>query len=402
MEASERRVRSARALYLPALSGAGNLQYWDKPLDVPVFGGMGTFRAREQLTWQVTATLTQPVSGLVVIGRQVALESRGAQAARADELQARLDTAKRASEAYLQLLQAKALAAVADKALTQVEAQHQRAESLERAGVLGKVDVLRLTSARANARQAVLQTRAGITVAGAALTLALGLDSGTVVDAIDDLPDPPPPVIWREADVERLAAASRPELGGTRARAEQARFGRSVALARLLPNINAVATAQHIEGVNPLFQPKNAAFIGGVLSWDIWDWGKNWNAAKEAEARANQAAIATDLVSQQVAFEAQRSLLGARTAFETLGVARTALEAAEEAYRIQSIRYGQGATTTTDVIVAEADVSRARSGYAQARYDYYLAQTVLARAVGRLPSADPGRSAPAPASGGSQ
>ena len=32
-----------------------------------------------------------------------------------------------------------------------------------------------------------------------------------------------------------------------------------------------------------------------------------------------------------------------------------------------------------------SDVTRARSGYAQARYDYYLAQAGLARAVGRLP-----------------
>jgi outer membrane protein TolC len=49
------------------------------------------------------------------------------------------------------------------------------------------------------------------------------------------------------------------------------------------------------------------------------------------------------------------------------------------------VRFAEGAATTTDVIDAEADVSRARNSAAQSRYDYYLAQAALARAVGRMP-----------------
>src|SRR5262249_42519008 len=147
--------------------------------------------------------------------------------------------------------------------------------------------------------------------------------------------------------------------------------------------ILAIGTYQHTEG--QVFFPKNAWFVGATLSWDVWDWGKTSASVREAEARASQAAIGQAALTDQIAFEAQRRLSDAQTAHETLGVARTAQDAAEEAYRIQSVRYAQGAATTTDVLDAETDVSRARTGYAQARYDYYLAQVGLARAVGQLP-----------------
>ena len=111
---------------------------------------------------------------------------------------------------------------------------------------------------------------------------------------------------------------------------------------------------------------------------------------REAEAHANQAAIGARTLHDQIVFDARRRLLEARTAYETIAVAQSSLQAAEEAYRIQSVRYAAGAATTTDLISAEAEASRARSGHAQARYDYYLAQAGLARAVGRLPSLELG------------
>jgi outer membrane protein len=399
VDASAARVSQARARYLPTLHADANILVWDKPLRVSFvpMGAMGTMTGaeagvltvRDQVTSQVTITLAQPISGLIAVNKLVALERRGLQAAQADQLTSRLDAAQQVAEAYLRVLQARALLDVASKSVAQVEAQLAQARILEKGGVLGAVDVLRLTSARDNARQGKLRAETGVTVAGAALVLALDRPAGSRVDPVDDLPDPPPPLTVTERDAVALAASERPELRAARERSEQARAGREVALSNILPNILAVGTYQNTQG-QATFQPKNAFFAGATLSWDLWDWGRNWKAVKEAEARANQAAIGAAVLNDQIAFDAQRRLLEARTAFETIGVARSSLEAAEEAHRIQTVRYGAGAATTTDVLDAEAEVTRARSGYAQARYDYYLAQAGLARAVGRLPSAQLG------------
>jgi outer membrane protein len=395
VEASAARVRGAGAQRFPQLRAEANILRWDKPLDltfpVPMGMGMGmeggaapALRVRDQVTSQVTVTLAQPISALLVIHRLIGLERNGVEAARADEARARLDTAQRASEAYLRLLQARAFVSVAEKSVAQVEAQLQRAKVAETAGALAHVDVLRLTSARDAARQGLLRARGGMQVAQAGLTLALELPAGTAVEVVDDFPDPPPRLVMEDSETAAAALRERPELRAASERLEQAKAGRSVAVSQLLPNILGVGTYQHTEGQST-FQPKDAWFVGATLSWDIWDWGKRWSAVKEAEARANQAAIGRKSLGDQVAFDAQRRLVEARTAYDTLGLARSGLEAAEEAYRIQSVRYAEGAATTTDVIDAEADVSRARSSYAQSRYDYYLAQAALARAVGRMP-----------------
>jgi len=53
-------------------------------------------------------------------------------------------------------------------------------------GVLGAVDVLRLTSARESARQGRLRAETGVTVAAAALALALDRPNGTTIEAVDE------------------------------------------------------------------------------------------------------------------------------------------------------------------------------------------------------------------------
>jgi len=390
--ASETRVQGTRALRYPKLRTEANVQYWDSPLNVsfssmPAMGmaPSPTTPIRDQLTWQATISLAQPISGLFVLNRLVALERNGVDAARADQARARLDTAQRAAEAYIRLLQARAVASVADKSVAQVDAQLQRAQVQERAGALGQVDVLRLTSARDSARQGQLRARTTVTIATGALALSLDLPTDAALDVVDDLPDPPVPMTWSEREVAAVASKERPELTGARERQAQAQANISVTRAQILPNIMATAVYQHTEG-QATFVPKNAWFVGGTLSWDLWDWGKISSGVKEARHRANQASLAARTLQDQIVFEAQRRLLEARTAYETLAVARSALQASEEAYRIQSVRFGAGAATTTDVLDAETDVSRARSGYAQARYDYYLTQAALARAVGRLPA----------------
>jgi outer membrane protein TolC len=416
VEAAATRVDGARAQRYPRLRAEANLLYWDSALEL-AFGapGMGAgmpgampgtmpaatgmtagaskLLVRDQITSNIQLTIAQPLSGLLVLQRLVALEAAGVSAARADAAKARLDTAHRVAEAYLRLLQARAFAAVASKSLEQVQAQLARAQVFEKAGALERVDVLRLQAALAQARQGALRAEAGAQVARQGLALAIGLSAGeSTFEVVDDLPDPPPPPRALSDEALRAAASrGRPELTGLRERIVQADLGRGVALSQLLPNVMAIGTFQHAEGAGP-FQPKNAWFVGATLQWDIWDWGKSWKAVKEAEARAAQARVGALALTEQIAFDARRRLIDVTTAHESLEATAAAITAAEEAFRLQTVRWNGGAATTTDVLDAEADVTRARNGRAQARFDYFLAQAALARALGEAPAFSPGGS----------
>jgi len=70
---------------------------------------------------------------------------------------------------------------------------------------------------------------------------------------------------------------------------------------------------------------------------------------------------------------------------DSLAAVATQLHTAEEAYRLQKVRFDAGASTASDVLDAETDVARARLAAGNARYDYFLALVALARAVGDLP-----------------
>lgn len=382
--AQSARVASTRALLLPRLRAEGNLFVWNEPLDVAIAEGAPGVRVRDQVTAGVSLSVVQPISGLVAGLRLLKLEKNGLAAAAADQDRARLDAGARAAEAYLRVLEVRALVEVTERSLAQVEAQLQRARALETAGVLGKVDVLRLESARDGVRQGLLRGRSGVAVAEKALVLTLALPAGTVITAYDDLGDPQAALPWSLADALALAEKERPELTAADRRADQASAGRQVAAAALFPNVYAIATYSHNEGNGP-FAPKDALYAGATFQWELFEWGRTIDAIDEADRRAEQARIGAQALRDQVVFDVERRLLDVKSGFETLAVVKSGLAAAEEAQRIQSVRYAQGAATTTDVIDTETDLARARTSYTSARYAYYLALVGAARAVGQLP-----------------
>ena len=390
IEASEAALRGARAQRYPRLRAEANVFLWNEELTFELMGiplPPGTSPVlRERITSTATASVIQPLTGLIFLNALVGVQEAGLQAARADLDRARLDAGYQAAEAYLRLLQALALRDVAKKTTEQFDAQMKRARALEAGGVLGKVDLLRLQSAADSAQQGLLRAEASAATAERGLALALGLPDGGAshLEVFDDLPAAPPQVSTGEEQAVALALKARPELKAAQARVGQAQKGRTAATSGYYPNVAAVGTLQHAEGQGTL-TPENSWFVGLTLQWDLWEWGRTRAGVDEATARTRQAKQAVLATADGVAFEVRRRHVDARAAYATLDVAKSGLAAAEEAHRIQSVRFEQGAATTTDVLDAETDVARARSQQVVARYEYFVSLVALARAVGERP-----------------
>jgi outer membrane protein len=178
--------------------------------------------------------------------------------------------------------------------------------------------------------------------------------------------------------------AARPELRAAREHVAAADNRRRSAREEYLPEINAIGNWTHLTGVQP-FQPEDAELIGVRASWNVWDWGATHQSVLEAERTQARATIAERALVDQVRLDVRKKWLDAKTAFDSLAVATTQQETAEEAYRLQKVKFDAGAATTTDVLDAETDAARARLVFAVARYDYYLAMVALARSVGDMP-----------------
>jgi outer membrane protein TolC len=117
-------------------------------------------------------------------------------------------------------------------------------------------------------------------------------------------------------------------------------------------------------------------------SWDVWDWGTTGGGVDTASAKLDEARIARKKVEDQVRSEAREAFVNAETAREALGVARTAVEQAEENYRIVSKKFEANAATSFDVVDAESLLTQARGQVETGLYDYLIARAALERATG--------------------
>jgi outer membrane protein TolC len=381
--AANERESNVKSKRLPSLGVTSALSEYTKPFTI-VFGGT-PFVLHKQTTSYTTVTVTQPLTGFAYLSELVGAADHETAAASAEYDRARLDAAYSTADAYVRALEAHASAEVSSRLVSDIDADLQRAQKLREADTLTNVDVLRLQSAKAAAEQTAVRSDTASTSTLARLAVTIGLHDGEVVGITDDLPPAPPAMTMSLDQAINRAISTRPEL-----RAAQERVASSADLAtskweQYVPNINAVGAWVHTTGLEP-FQPANEEYIGLQAQWKVWDWGGIRDEYKEAKAHENAARISAASLADHVKLEVRTKWLDAQAGYKNLASAQTQLQSAEEAYRLQKVKFESGVATTTDVLDAESDVARARLQSALARYDYYLALIGLARAVGDVPA----------------
>jgi outer membrane protein TolC len=393
IEAARHKAASTRKLRLPTLGVKASVLAWNDVIafSQPCTGqpgcpasGVFTSTIRDRVTGTAEINLAQPISGLFVLGRLIAGDDAAIDAARADLEVAKLDMAYKAAEAYLGALQTQTLRDLATASVKQLEADLGKIRALRDAKVLADVDVLRLEAALAQAQAGVLDADGATSTATRGLALLLDLPDGTRLE-LAPIDTTPPELGWSEDEAVALAAKQRPELRAAAARVAQADVGVAAVKANYYPNVVAIANYTRTEGQG-FIASKNSAFVGVSLDWTLWDWGKRGEDVASARAGARIARRTRDELGDQLAFDVRSKWLTASTRRQSLAVNDSALKAAEEAYRLQTVKIEGGVATATDVIDAESEVARARAQATIARYQYLVAWMALVRAVGQVPT----------------
>lgn len=348
--------------------------------------GDQVFTLHELWTTTTIVQLNQPLTGLLYLSELVGAAEHEEGAAKSDLDRTRLDTAYRTADAYIRVLEARASAVVAHQSVNDIASELERANQLRQADTYTDIDVLRFKSQKAAADQTALRADTAAQTTLATLAVQLGLPEGAPIDLDDDLPADPPQLTMTLAQAQDKAMHARPELAAGRERIASAENAHTAAQERYIPDIRAVAAWNHFTGVQP-FEPEDEEYVALTANWNVWDWGATQDQINEARRAKNRAVLTQNALADQVKLEVRRRWLDARTQYDSLAVAQQQQQTAEEAYRLQKVKLDNAAATTTDVIDAETDVSRARLAFANARYDYYLSLVALARAVGDLPEA---------------
>jgi len=319
--------------------------------------------------------------------------------------------------AYLNVLLAEERRRVTDNSVTRVTQTLEEARALNRVGLLGDYDVLRLEVELANIQPELRRSTDALSEARRELGIQMGLHDLTEVAAEGVLSSVSPmdPAANSEANLS-LLTFSGVEVDGTAdpeelvARATVSRSDvRQLVLRKeleevqvrvdrtdLFPTINAFLdyslTAQENGSLDffgeSSMQRTSATAVGLRVSIPLFSGGRRWNRvaqrrigvrqfeAQLADARlraASDVRTRTDQVTESLArAEAQRKTVGEAT----------------RGFEIASTLYREGTGSRLEVVDAELALRQSEVNYAQAVYDYLIARAQLDLAVGSVPAVE--------------
>ncbi len=385
-------LQGQRGLLLPRLHVDGNLQYWGSPYSVnflsgipPQFaqfvGSIPPMVVRNTWTGALSLTLSEPLTPLWGAWRTYQADELARDAAIAHLDAAGRDLVFQVRQGYFRLLQAAGNAAIADDSVKQLASHVQVAKQQFEAGTIVKADLLRAEVQLGQARQDLVKAKAAVIEAEASLDALLGRPAGAAIAPVDPFGDTLPQVPRDGLDALTLKALQgRPDLRELELRRRQASKLAEAAWSQLVPTVAVEGQYQFQSG--QLFLPENQAFAGLTLSWDIWNWGNTYYAAKSAEARLEQGDQSLQSAELKLRTQVQTALEELQSDHDALAVAAEVVDQAQESFRLETQRYEAQAATATDLLDAQAALSQSKFRLSNARYDYLIALAQLEDLVG--------------------
>jgi outer membrane protein TolC len=392
LAATQETVKAADAAVLPSLAASASLA---QRSSVPEFGAPingpnqppVVFNPDITTTYGTSLRLQQALySGGAITGQREATR-HDSDASAATRAQALAEVRLSAQLAYWEAVRAAASVEVA-------RAQEQRAkrllddtQALLDAGMAVKADVL---AGKERVASAHLQAIVAQTVAGNALAQLrslLQLDPAERVELTDSLVGQLPPVPGPTESLQRQAIEKRPELTAGAAQLAALRSREGLARAEARPTLGAVAQWDYGRP-NLRYFPQADTWndswsVGLLASWTLFDGGKAH--ADTATSQLNQRAAAQDLeeLTRRILLEVENARRNLESALAAVDAAEAARAAGTERENEARERHAAGLAPMVDVLDAQTQLASAEQQHVNARAGSWIADAVLARAVGR-------------------
>ncbi len=377
--AARARVAQARAARFPTLT----LSAFDTPkqqsprVNIPegaiVIGGVRlpafSFEARTTRQYVTVVDLAQPLWTWGRIG--LAARAAGAQADAADlaTARARDDVVLRVSTAFDAALLAERLEAVAAEDSALRDRVVGVAEDRARAGDLARIDVVATKSDAAASRAALARAHAGVSVARAALALAIGLADTADVRPVGDLRERALGDAAREPGALLARALERrPDLAAAGLAVQAAEAGRAAAARANWP---AAALQGRLlyqaDDLDRLRRGDGRVYTVAVgVTAPLFDGFLTRARVREAAATARAADAASRGARLVAGFDVRRAVAEYGAAQAEIGARKEAAALAAERVTIAETAFRTGVLTATDVAAAALGLSAAESALAEA------------------------------------
>jgi outer membrane protein len=128
--------------------------------------------------------------------------------------------------------------------------------------------------------------------------------------------------------------------------------------------------------------PKNIAYAGVELSWDIYDWGRKNAETAERRKAMEQASNTVQDTERQVLMDVNNQFRTLQATRQQLHAARVGQEAARETLRETMNQYQQKTALLQTVLQEQAALAQANQQYQQALSSFWTAKANFERALG--------------------
>ena len=330
--------------------------------------------------YNFSASFTQPLFAGFGIVNQYKMAGYGLEVAEANEQFVRQNVILQARSAYFSVLKAEKLLQVALETETQIEAQKNVAENFYEVGMSPLNDLLQAQVELANAMQEVILAKNDFERSASDLNILLRrpINSPVKLEDIQDFSS-------FEHNLEYcLQTAEEKRVEIKIANIDIAMAEKDIKLAQkdYYPTVNLIGSYYKV-GEEWNVEDDNLWDIRAIASWDFWQWGRTSYGVKEKNSRLAQASLKKDQTLDDVSAEVKQAYLRTRAAEKFIATVETAIEQAEENFRINEERYKEQVATATDVLIAQTLLSRTKTNFYSALYEYKIAKATLYRAMGQ-------------------
>lgn len=284
---------------------------------------------------------------------------------------------------YKKILQLTAFRESERASIAALEEQARNIRLLLKVGRAAPVDLLKVEVQLANERQRFLSLDESLVTLDATLRYFMGEPVGTggkLLSLAGSLTRPDLAVDFASAIGE--AHARRPDYLAAAKGVEEAAAQERITFGKLLPSVSAAGGYVDQVGFRPWHQEANWS-VGIALSIPLFDKSVRADLASDriGQEKAKERLAAVD---SRIRLDVKSALASLTESGNRIDTAEKAVAQADESFRIEQLKYGSGAGTMADLLLAEAAEVTAAANYTQALYDYNAAVVAYHRATGNL------------------
>jgi outer membrane protein len=287
---------------------------------------------------------------------------------------------------YLNLLEARAQADLAQHVVQRAQELLNLAQARYNVGQNTMIDVRQAQVAKGNADVSLLQAQQNVQIEALKVYNLMGVPAPEPPDVVPTDTFAVVAPTWNPDSLIAQGLEQNPALLAMRAREVAARWGARSAYSSYLPSLSAQAStgrSKITQGSSPAYYQTSPWTLNLSVSLPIYDQGQRNAQVSQANyqdeslrqsIRARELQVRTDVSTAYVALDA---------AYRTIAVQQNNEVAANEAFSLATERYRVGSGSIIELLTARVDAETAATNYITAVYNYHKSIAALEQAVGR-------------------